>query len=351
MKKEMIDPTHNQLFSSAEAPFGDVVLSSRARLARNLEGFPFVNKCSIEDCQEVVSLLSKASSEIQDGISLDWIPLHKLDKLRSQLFVERHLVSSKLIQSNLPRAVAIGKELIRSVMVNEEDHIRIQCIRPGLQLSSVFDDVSDLDCRLNEFISYAFHKSLGYLTACPTNVGTGARFSVMVHLPGLRIVKDLNRIQNASKAMSLAIRGFHGEGSRALGDIYQVSNQVTLGYTEQELLALISDEFLPPVIEWERKARMHIIETNAAQLDDKIYRAIGTLKTARILSLEEAMQCLGHIRLGITTNRISDIDINLINQSFINIQPAHIKWHSNSDLSEEEIPKVRCDLIRELLQI
>ncbi len=347
----MIDPTHNQLFSSAEAPFGDVVLSSRARLARNLEGFPFVNKATKDDCKEVVALLSNASSEIQDGISLDWIPLHELDDLRSQLFVERHLVSSKLIQSKHPRAVAIGKELIRSVMVNEEDHIRIQCIRPGLQLSTVFEDVCDLDQRLNECISYAFHKSLGYLTACPTNVGTGARFSVMVHLPGLKIVKDLSRIQNACKAMSLAIRGFHGEGSKALGDIYQVSNQVTLGYTEEELLSLIADEFLPPVIEWERKARMHIIETNAAELDDRIYRAIGTLKTARILSLEEAMQCLGHIRLGITTNRVSDIDINLINQSFINIQPAHIKWHSNTELSEQEVPKVRCELIRELLQI
>ena len=347
----MIDPTQNQLFSSAEAPFGDVVLSSRARLARNLEGFPFVNKSSKDDCKEVINLLSKASRGIQEGISLDWIPMHELDELHAQLFVERHLVSSKLIQSKHPSAVAIGKELIRSVMVNEEDHIRIQCIRPGLQLTSVFEDVCDLDERLNECISYAFHKNLGYLTACPTNVGTGARFSVMVHLPGLKIVKDLNRIQNACKAMSLAIRGFHGEGSKALGDIYQVSNQVTLGYTEEELLALIADDFLPPVIEWERKARMHIIETNAAELDDKIYKAIGTLKTARLLSLEEAMQCLGHIRLGVTTNRIKDIDISKINQSFINIQPAHIKWHSNSELSEQEIPKVRCELVRELLQL
>ena len=347
----MIDPTHNQLFSSADAPFGDVVLSSRARLARNLEGFPFVNKATSDDCNEVVDLLSNATSGIEEGISLDWISLDELDELRAQLFVERHLVSSKLIQSKHPRAVAIGKELVRSVMVNEEDHIRIQCIRPGLQLSSVFEDVCDLDNRLNEYISYAFHKNLGFLTACPTNVGTGARFSVMVHLPGLKIVKDLNRIQNTCKAMSLAIRGFHGEGSKALGDIYQVSNQVTLGYTEEDLLALIADEFLPPVIEWERKARMHIIETNAGELDDRINKAIRTLKTARILSLEEAMQCLGHIRLGVTTNRVSDIDINLINQSFINIQPAHIKWHSNSDLPDQDVPKVRCELIRELLQI
>ncbi len=347
----MIDPTHNQLFSSAEAPFGDVVLSSRARLARNLDGFPFVNKSSGDDCAEVTELLRKASIEVEDGISLDWIPIDELDELRAQLFVERHLVSSKLINNQYPRAVAIGKELIRSVMVNEEDHIRIQCIRPGLQLSAVFDDVYDLDKRLNESISYAFHKDLGYLTACPTNLGTGARFSVMVHLPGLKIVKDLGRIQNACKAMSLAIRGFQGEGSKALGDIYQVSNQVTLGYTEEELLSLIADQFLPPVIDWERKARMHIIETNAAELDDRIYRAIGTIKTARLLSLEEAMQCLGHIRLGIATNRINDIDINLVNQSFINIQPAHVKWHSDSQLPETDIPKVRCELIRELLHL
>ena len=346
-----IDPTKNQLFSSAEAPFGDVVLSSRARLARNVKGFPFVNQSTDLICQEINEILQPISQSRAKQVSLDWIPIHTLNKLDSQLLVERHIASSKLIESKHPRAIAIGSELSRSVMVNEEDHLRIQSIKPGLQLEAAHEDVQQLDEIIEKNVPYAFHERFGYLTACPTNLGTGARFSVMVHLPGLCIVKDLPRIQNACKAMSLAIRGFRGEGSKALGDLFQVSNQVTLGFTEEQLLRMISDDFLPPVIEWERKARMHIIETKKDELDDLCFRALGTLQNARILNLEEAMKCLGDIRLGITTERIQHIEMNAINQSFINIQPAHIKWHTENSINDEEISSVRCQLIRELLNL
>jgi len=344
-----INPEQNCPFNSDYAPFGDVVLSSRARLARNLEGFPFVNRSTTSDCMEVASLVSRICTQDDSPLSLEWIDMDELDEITSQMFVERHLISSHLAESTHPRAIAVGPELSRSVMVNEEDHIRIQSIRPGLQLQEVRDDVQKLDLSIEEVITYAFDEQFGFITACPTNLGTGARFSVMLHLPGLRIVKDLQRVHQASEGMSLAIRGYRGEGSGTIADLFQVSNQLTLGETEEHLCNILSDEFLPPVIEWERKARMRIAKEQPSKLDDQTFRAIGVLHNARILTPEEAMNCLGNIRLGICLDRITDIDIRTINRLMIDIHPGHLRWKYGKELSTDEINSRRSDLIREKL--
>ena len=345
------DPSRNCPFNSHHAPFGDVVLSSRARLARNLEGFPFVNRSTDSDCNEVASLVRRICDDDQSSASLEWVNMDDLDSITNELFVERHLTSSHLAHADHPRAIAIGPELARSVMVNEEDHIRIQSLKPGLQIKDVLQDVLDLDICIERVVAYAFDKQLGYLTACPSNVGTGARFSVMLHLPGLRIIKDLQRVRHACEGMSIAIRGFRGEGSDVVADLYQVSNQVTLGYTEEQLSKILAEEFLPPVIEWERKARMTIVETKSSFLDDQTYRSLGLLQNARLLNLEEAMQCLGNIRLGICLDRVENIEINTINQLLIEIHPAHLRWKYGKDIDDTALPEYRSKLIREKLSV
>jgi|TARA_B100000959_G_C14986715_1_gene625945 protein arginine kinase len=345
-----IDPDYNCPFNSDHTPFGDVVLSSRARLARNLEGFPFVNRSTTSDCIEVASLLSRICTENKSDIQLEWIEMDNLDAITTEMFVERHLISSYLANSSHPCAIAVGPELSRSVMVNEEDHIRIQSIRPGLQLDDVRDDVHQLDLLIEEVIAYAFDDQLGFLTACPTNLGTGARFSVMVHLPGLRLVKDLERVHRACEGMSLAIRGYRGEGSGTMADLYQVSNQITLGNTEEQLCNILAKDFLPPVIEWERKARMTVAKDQSQKLDDQTFRSLGLLQNARILTPEEAMNNLGNIRLGINLERIDNIDISTINQLLIEIHPGHLRWKYGHEIEGTELNKRRADLVREKLE-
>jgi protein arginine kinase len=344
-----IDLEHNCPFNSDHTPFGDVVLSSRARLARNLEGFPFVNRATTSDCMEVTSLVKRICNK-QNENSLEWIDMDELDNNSSEMFVERHLISSKFAQSTHPRAIAVGSELARSVMINEEDHIRIQSIRPGLQLQIVRDDVHQLDLCIEEVIAYAFDEQLGFLTACPTNIGTGARFSVMLHLPGLRIIKDLQQVHHACEGLSLAIRGYRGEGSGAVADLFQVSNQVTLGNTEEQLCDFLTNDFLPPVIEWERKARKTIAQEQSAKLDDQTFRALGLLQNARMLTSEEAMKSLGKIRLGICLGRIDNVSINTINQLMIEIHPAHIRRIFHEELAGDDIKRKRSDLIRDRLK-
>ncbi|MBT6165183.1 MAG: ATP--guanido phosphotransferase [Phycisphaerae bacterium] len=350
MVKVKIDIEKNCPFNSVHTPSGDVVLSSRSRLARNLEGFPFVNRATASDCIEVTSLLHTLTKPTNDSTTLEWVNMEELDSITTELFVERHLVSSTLAHASHPRAIAVGPELSRSVMVNEEDHIRIQSIRPGLQLHETLEDVKALDSQIEEIISYAFDDQLGFLTACPTNVGTGARFSAMLHLPGLRIINDLQRVHNACEDLSLAIRGYRGEGSGTVADLFQVSNQVTLGSTQQDLCKVLADDFLPPVIEWERKARDFIVDKQKSKLDDQTFRSLGVLQNARLLTAEEAMQCLGNIRLGVCMQLVDSISVQKINQLMIELHPAHIKHKYGIELTDEEVQHCRATLIRNSFQ-
>jgi protein arginine kinase len=344
-----IDPFADCPFDNDHAPDIDVVLSSRARLARNLEGFPFVHRSSVPDCNEVASLVSQICTHQNGNSHLEWLDLAELEDSTTGIFVERNLVSQELAKASHPRAIAVGPELSRSVMVNEEDHVRIQSIRPGVQLKETLQDVQHLDLQIEEYIAYAFNEQLGFLTACPTNVGTGARLSVMLHLPALRIIKDLKRVQKACEGMSLAIRGYRGEGSKIIADLFQVSNQVTLGYTQEQLCSILADDFLPPVIDWERKARETIIENQREKLEDQTFRALGILQNARILKLHEAMQYLGNIRLGICTGVINNIELKTVNQLLIEIHPSHLRWKFGKDLLDDEILAARSRLLRETL--
>jgi len=342
------DPDINCPYASGTTAFGDVVLSSRSRLARNLEGFPFVNCASAGDCEEVELLLAPACKS-DDDFPLEWVDLHELSAVERSMCAERHLISTNFADAKHPRGVMVGPELARSIMINEEDHLRIQSIKPGLDLLNSHNDVMAMDRRMENLVAYAFDEQFGFLTACPTNIGTGARFSVMLHLPALRITKGFRQLHNACQGMSIAIRGYHGEGSETIADLYQLSNQVTLGYNEEDLRSMLEDEFLPTVIENERNARMKIIELHSAKLDDRVYRAQGILENARILPLDEAMDCLGRVRLGVSLERITNVDINAINQLFIDIQKGHLQWRYGSDLNETELQEKRATLVKEKL--
>lgn len=313
-------------------PDSDVVVSSRARLARNLTGFPFVSQASDQQRNEIVQMFRSLPIKGQGGSELIWVDMTQATPRDRQLLFERHLVSRQFIDVDLPRAVAVGDDESLSLMVNEEDHLRMQVLLPGLRLTDAFERVQELDEGLESIIDVAVHPRWGYLTACPTNLGTACRLSVMLHLPGLRLTNEMARVKRASKDLHLAVRGFHGEGSESTGDFYQVSNQVTLGVREQDLL----DEFLtvvvPQMIDYERAARKMLIEQNEALLDDRIHRALGVLQAARLLSIEEAMKLLSRIRLGVALGRLKSVEMTTVQRLFLQLQPAHLQ-HRHPELA------------------
>lgn len=315
-------------------PDSDVVVSSRARLARNITGFPFVSQASTQQRNEIVQMFRSLPIKGQGGSELIWVDMSQATPRDRQLLFERHLVSRQFVDVDLPRAVAVGDDESLSLMVNEEDHLRMQVLLPGLRLTDAFQRVQELDEGLESILDVAVHPRWGYLTACPTNLGTACRLSVMLHLPGLRLTNEMERVRRASKDLHLAVRGFHGEGSESSGDFYQISNQVTLGVREEDLLEEFLTIVVPQMIDYERAARKMLVERNEAQLDDRIHRALGVLQTARLLSIEEAMKLLSRIRLGVALGRLPSVDMSTVQRLFLQLQPAHLQ-HRHPELATD----------------
>src|SRR5579871_4197565 len=257
-------------------PESDIVISSRIRLARNLAAFPFTSRASAYQKAEIESLLRDRIAKLELDPRLDYLNVPGLSSLDRQLLVERQLISRELSSSEGPRGVAVGPRETVSLMVNEEDHLRLQVMRSGYSLDEAWQDIDRVDDLLEQRISYAFSEELGYLTACPTNVGTGMRASVMLHLPGLVWTKQIEKVFRALQKINLAVRGLYGEGSRASGDFYQISNQVTLGKAETTILREIR-EVIPQIIDYERKARASLLRDSKQGIQDRISRAFGTL--------------------------------------------------------------------------
>jgi protein arginine kinase len=316
-------------------PDSDVVVSSRARLARNLSGFPFVNQASDQQQHEIVQIVRSLPMTDRGGDDLAWIDMDAASLQDRQLLFERHLVSRQFVEASQPRAVAVGDEDSLSVMVNEEDHLRMQVLLPGLRLEDAFHRVQALDQGLDASADLAVHPRWGYLTACPTNLGTACRLSVMLHLPGLRITNEMERVRRAAKDLHLAVRGFYGEGSESTGDFYQVSNQVTLGVREEDLLKEFQSIVVPQLIDYEREARRMLMERNLALLDDRIHRAVGLLRSARLLGIDEAMKLLSRVRLGVALGRLESIDMATTQRLFLELQPAHL-LHRHPEISLED---------------
>ncbi len=330
-------------------PESDIVVSSRIRLARNLADFPFTNRASAHQRGEIEAMLRERVARLDGGIEFHYIQVHSLSALDRQFLVERQLISREHASSEGQRGVAIETRETRRVMSNEEDHLRLQVLRSGFALDEAWEDIDKLDDYIEQHVSYAYSDEFGYLTACPTNVGTGMRASVMLHLPALHITKQIEKVFRALQKINLAVRGLYGEGTRASGDFYQISNQVTLGKSEPDILKEIR-EVIPQIFSYERQARQTLVKDNRPLLQDKISRAYGTLRNATMMTSEETMDLLSSVRMGINLGLIDDLTIPTVNELFIQIQPAHLQKLQGSSLDGEERNVARASYLRQRLR-
>ena len=306
-------------------PESDIVISSRIRLARNLADFPFIRRCSDEDRISIERTVRAKMDSIDDWRDIRYIDIEQLSEIDRQFLVERQLISREIADAEGSRAVAVDPSEQYSVMINEEDHLRIQVMHSGLDLKLAWQSIDQLDDKLEGAILYAFHPQFGYLTACPTNVGTGLRVSVMLHLPALVITRQIDKVFRSMQRINVTVRGLYGEGSQYTGDFYQVSNQITLGHREQDLVSLVGDDVVPRIIEYERKARDFLVKQGQQDLHDDVSRALGILSTAKKISSEETMHYLSKVRMGVNLGLIEDVPVGIINKLFIHTQPAHLQ--------------------------
>ena len=305
-------------------PESDIVMSSRVRLARNVAQFPFVSRATEQDRADVEKFLRDRIARSPAGATLEYIDVGGLAEVDRQFLVERQLISRELAEAQGARAVAIdGREQV-SLMVNEEDHLRIQCLHSGLDLRGVWEQIRAVDEAVGRVVPYAYHPRWGFLTACPTNVGTGIRVSVMLHLPALVITRQIDKVFRSLHKISLAVRGLYGEGSQASGDFYQISNQTTLGKTEDELVEQVGD-VVPVLIDYERRAREFLVRETQQNVHDQVSRAFGILRTAQTITEEETMQLLSRVRMGVLLGLIGDVNIADINSLLVRTQPAHLQ--------------------------
>jgi protein arginine kinase len=330
-------------------PESDIVVSSRIRLARNLAAFPFSNRASAHQKTEIEALLRERIGKMDMDPKLVYVNVPGLSALDRQFLVERQLISRELAGAEGPRGVALGPRENVSLMVNEEDHLRLQVMRSGFALDEAWQYIDKVDDLLEQRVSYAFSEEFGYLTACPTNVGTGMRASVMLHLPALVLTKQIEKVFRALQKINLAVRGLYGEGSRASGDFYQISNQVTLGKSETTILNEIR-EVIPQIITYERQARTTLIRESRQALQDKISRAFGTLCSATMMTSEETMDLLSSVRLGINLGLLEEITIPTVNELFIHTQPAHLQKLMGASLDGEERNAARARYLRTRLR-
>jgi protein arginine kinase len=327
----------------------EIVISSRIRLARNIAGFPFLSKCSRAQRTQVEKRTRETILDAQLAPQTLYVDLDAAPEVDRQLLVERHLISKPHAAAEGARGVAIGENETISIMVNEEDHLRVQVLRSGLQLEEAWEQINGIDDKLESKLDFSFHPRFGYLSACPTNVGTGIRVSVMLHLPALKLTGEIEKVFRAAKDMRLAVRGLYGEGTEATGDFYQISNQTTLGKTEDEIISDFKHLVIPKIIDYEHHARRTLVNDRTVALDDKVSRALGILRSARLMASEETLFLLSHLRMGINLGRIKDIDVKTINELFLLTQPAHLQKLQGRKLEGDVRRAARADYIRSRL--
>jgi len=345
---------HEFLVAPAETarrkgPHDRIVMSSRVRLARNLKDGPFPGWAKKPERIRILELIRPAVErlpELRDAFSETMDNLATLDK---QLLVERHLISREHAAKSAGSGLVLNREETFCVMINEEDHLRMQALRPGLQLRQAWEAIDHLDSQLESQLNYAFSNELGYLTACPTNLGTGIRVSAMLHLPGLVLAEQINPIIQSVNKLGLAVRGLYGEGTEALGNVFQVSNQMTLGESESTIVERL-EKVLAQIIEHEENARSTLLEKKAKTVYNHIGRAYGILANAHSISSKETMNLLSLLRLGVDLGLFPEVDRSLADELFILTQPAHLQKQHSEKLSAEERDLLRADMLRERLK-
>jgi protein arginine kinase len=331
---------------SGDGPNRHIVVSSRVRLARNLLDKPFPGWAKKSERLEVMNLVKQAVEHLPEMEESYSENLEALSPLEKQLLVERHLISREHAAKGVGSAVVMNAPQSLSVMINEEDHLRMQAIRCGLQLDNVFKMIDRVDSELEDNLEFAYSAELGYLTACPSNVGTGMRASAMLHLPGLVMSDQINKIINSVNKIGLAVRGLHGEGTEAMGNLFQVSNQTTLGEAEEEIIGRLN-RVIEQVIEHEQNARALLAQRKAITLHDQIGRAYGLLCHSYSISSKEALNLLSIIKLGIDLSVFPDAHRFPVDELFIETQPAHLQKDAQVvKMSSEERDTLRATLIR-----
>ncbi|MGD0573297.1 MAG: protein arginine kinase [Sedimentisphaerales bacterium] len=372
MKLTEISGNINEWFSG-EGPLSDVVISSRVRLARNLAGHRFLAACPATEKAEILRKLKDVLMGIDLGDEVFYIGVDKVPALEKRFLVERHLISQNHAFGKGPRGAVIARREFFTAMINEEDHLRLQVLKAGCQLPACLEQINRIDDMIEQKVEYAFSPKYGYLTACPTNLGTGIRVSVMLHLPALKMTSQIEKFLNATKSLGLAVRGLFGEGTEAAGDFYQLSNQTTLGVREKDIVTQFEKKIIPEIVEYEHAARSQLLSHDASLLDDKISRALALLKNANLISSQEALFLLSHIRLGLNMHKhqgastpaidrlcslgndigsagTSDrLSIATVNRLFLLTLPAHLQLNYGKELDSTHRDALRAQIIRSAL--
>jgi protein arginine kinase len=345
-------PDGGMSWLDASGPKSTIVLSTRIRLARNIRGIPFSQRARDADRTAVLQQVAEAAASSDRLAGAVTFHLDQLERPDRQLLHERHLVSKELAgleRETRPRpgsALLIQQQV--GVMINEEDHLRLHGMRSGFDLEDAYAAVESADADLGRLIPFAFHPEFGYLTSCPTNAGTGLRASVLIHLPGLVLTKEINKVLQGLSQVGLTFRGLYGEGSEVVGNFFQLSNQTTLGKTEDELIDHLG-KIVRQVVEYEEQARDVLLRTAPEEVEDKTWRAYGLLRHARRLSFEETMNLLSGVRLGVGLNLLPGPGVYTLNKLLIYTQPAHLAAMDGRSTGDPELPTVRAAFVRRLL--
>ncbi|SMB84518.1 protein arginine kinase [Desulfonispora thiosulfatigenes DSM 11270] len=342
--KNLIEDTHS-FWTEGSGNFPEIVLSSRIRLARNLEEFLF-NTSNKENSKGVLKTIKDATSNIE---SLEFFNLEIFNDLERKVLVEKHLISPGHGHNPQNKGILVNKEGSVSIMVNEEDHLRIQCFGSGLVLKDLWQKCTELDDLLEEKLNFAFNEKYGYLTTCPTNLGTGLRVSVMMHLPALVLTRQTNLILRQLSQVGVAVRGIFGEGTEALGNLFQISNQISLGQSEEEIVANVN-LIVKRLVDQEQKAREYLLNKSGLLIEDKAKRAYGILTNAKIISSEEAFSLISDLRLGKTLGMVENLEIKPINELFLLCQPAYLQIISGKEMTAQERDIKRAEIFKEILQ-
>lgn len=324
----------------------DVVISSRIRIARNIEDVKFPQAARKEESEKVTKDILEAVKNSNKNDNYKFFEIGRLSSLDKNVFIEKHLISPNLIQKPDMSSFLLRDDEKVTIMINEEDHLRLQILLPGLNLEEGWKLCSSIDDGLEEYLDYAFDEKFGYLTSCPTNTGTGLRASVMLHLPSLVLTGYANNIFQAVSQIGLTVRGLYGEGTKALGNIFQISNQTTLGETEEEIIQKLKNVVIQ-IINKEREIRENLLETRSVEIEDKVLRSLGILKYSRIISSEESMKLFSDVKMGIDMGIIKNIESKDIINLMMLTQPASLQEYFKEDLNVKKRDIKRSELIRE----
>ena len=333
----------------SSGPESDTVISNRVRLARNIKGIPFEIKATKTDQEKILGMVSYALDDLNFLKTGKYYDGSELTTLVIQSLLERHLVSPDFAASKNKHAVFINNDETLSLMINEEDHVRYQVLSSGLDFELSLFQINDFDEQLEKELEFAYSPELGFLTACPSNVGTGIRASVLINLPGLVLTKEIEKVLRGILQIGLAVRGLYGEGTETKGNFFQVSNQQSLGRSEDEIIEII-EKSVRQVIDYEKKARDYLTQNAKTEIEDKVFRAQAVLRNARIITSEEAINLLGVVRLGVVMGIITDVSLKTINELLILTRPASIQLYYNKEMEAYDLDEKRASLLRNRLR-